>query len=276
MKCPEVRQRIYLFLDNELEVQENLEILAHLDFCTDCKERFESEKQLEEIYRNQFSAESDQSELWRKIRSQIGFSRKILFWASPIKRKLLIWTPAIAATFIIVLGTLFYYFSAPAKLNAETLVNQSIDLHRQMEQGKLPLQFSKDLNQNFKTKINALIQKAGFDIRSPDLSKLGYTPRGASITTCPHARQEQVATTFYVRGPRHLSYMILKDPQIPLPQNWERKIHGIRNRYYIQVVRPYKVIIIRKGPNLYIFVGSINHKQLDDLIDLLLTETMLK
>jgi predicted anti-sigma-YlaC factor YlaD len=55
MKCPEVRRHLFLFLDNELKVKENLEILTHLDLCPQCSEYFESEKQLEDFLKEKLT-----------------------------------------------------------------------------------------------------------------------------------------------------------------------------------------------------------------------------
>lgn len=48
MKCHEARRRLDVFMDNELDVAENLRILEHLNLCPGCAETFEAEKLLRE------------------------------------------------------------------------------------------------------------------------------------------------------------------------------------------------------------------------------------
>lgn len=51
MKCPEARQHLYPFLDDELDVPTNLDVLAHLNVCSRCTELFEEERQFSEAIR---------------------------------------------------------------------------------------------------------------------------------------------------------------------------------------------------------------------------------
>jgi len=47
MNCNDVRKYFYAFLDDELDVEKNIEILAHLDMCCKCSQRMEKERQLQ-------------------------------------------------------------------------------------------------------------------------------------------------------------------------------------------------------------------------------------
>ncbi|MEW6355729.1 MAG: zf-HC2 domain-containing protein [Planctomycetota bacterium] len=51
MDCEEARKYIHPFLDDELDVEANLDVLEHINFCTECSERFEEEKDLRELIR---------------------------------------------------------------------------------------------------------------------------------------------------------------------------------------------------------------------------------
>ncbi len=51
MNCNEVRKYFYAFLDNELDVEKNIEVLAHLDMCCECSQRMEKERLLQDRVR---------------------------------------------------------------------------------------------------------------------------------------------------------------------------------------------------------------------------------
>jgi hypothetical protein len=44
MNCNDVRKYFYAFIDNELDVERNIEVLAHLDMCYECSQNIERER----------------------------------------------------------------------------------------------------------------------------------------------------------------------------------------------------------------------------------------
>jgi hypothetical protein len=46
MNCNDIRKYFYAFIDNELDVEKNIEILAHLDMCYECSQKIEEERLL--------------------------------------------------------------------------------------------------------------------------------------------------------------------------------------------------------------------------------------
>ncbi len=44
MNCNDIRKYFYAFIDNELDVEKNIEILAHLDMCYECSQKIEMER----------------------------------------------------------------------------------------------------------------------------------------------------------------------------------------------------------------------------------------
>ncbi len=44
MNCNTVRKYFYAFLDNELDVEKNIEVLSHLDMCYECSRKIEKER----------------------------------------------------------------------------------------------------------------------------------------------------------------------------------------------------------------------------------------
>ncbi|ODS32245.1 MAG: hypothetical protein SCARUB_02639 [Candidatus Scalindua rubra] len=44
MNCNDIRKYFYAFIDNELDVEKNIEVLAHLDMCYECSHKIEKER----------------------------------------------------------------------------------------------------------------------------------------------------------------------------------------------------------------------------------------
>jgi hypothetical protein len=49
MNCPEVRKIVHLFVDGELDPRANVDVLAHLNMCPPCNERFSDAKKFEDF-----------------------------------------------------------------------------------------------------------------------------------------------------------------------------------------------------------------------------------
>lgn len=69
-------ERIYHYLDGELEQHEVRVIQAHLDGCTDCSSEYEIEAMLKELVRRSCSAGSAPEGLREKIRARIIVERR--------------------------------------------------------------------------------------------------------------------------------------------------------------------------------------------------------
>ena len=48
MNCNNIRKYFYAFIDGELNVEKNIEILAHLDMCYECSKKIEAERVLQQ------------------------------------------------------------------------------------------------------------------------------------------------------------------------------------------------------------------------------------
>ncbi len=48
MSCTEIREYLFAFLDNELDVHLSIEVKRHLDHCPDCAQRAEIEREIAE------------------------------------------------------------------------------------------------------------------------------------------------------------------------------------------------------------------------------------
>ncbi len=69
-------ERIYHYLDGELESHEITEIQAHLDDCTDCSGEFEIEALLKELVRRSCTAGQAPEGLRERIQERIVIERR--------------------------------------------------------------------------------------------------------------------------------------------------------------------------------------------------------
>jgi len=69
-------ERIYHYLDGELERHEIAKIQAHLDDCADCSSEYEIEALLKELVRRSCSAGSAPEGLRERIRERIVIERR--------------------------------------------------------------------------------------------------------------------------------------------------------------------------------------------------------
>jgi len=75
MRCHEARHFLYAFADGELDVKDNLEVLAHLNMCPACAERVNVEHRLRERLRTIFGQEQAPPWLADRVRARIGTHR---------------------------------------------------------------------------------------------------------------------------------------------------------------------------------------------------------
>jgi mycothiol system anti-sigma-R factor len=69
MNCKESLQKIYEFLDGEMEKLPMHEIEKHLDNCRGCWDRFEFEKQLKELVKKSCCKETCTDALKKRIQA---------------------------------------------------------------------------------------------------------------------------------------------------------------------------------------------------------------
>ncbi len=264
MKCPEVRQKLYLFLDNELDIENNLDILTHLDFCPDCSTSFENERNIEELLKEKIPREIAPKQLWNEIRSKLHVADKFSPRENIFGKRFFLVASTIAAT-LVMGASIVYYLAWPSRVNADTLINQSVQLHQQALKGQLPTETPEAIGESIE-KNQTPISHSGLYACNHDLSKLGYSADGPCVTSDHLFPRQRVALVIYHKGPQHLSHFILRNTDITLPQSAFRKVPKTQRRYYLFIARPYKIIVVRKGKNLCLFVGNLKREQIPDIV----------
>ena len=122
MNCSDARGRLNPYLDGELDMDENVQVLRHLEDCTGCTSVFEGEKALFDEVRRQAAGPSAPSGLRDRIAGQIAKSRPAARpW--PFARA---FVPAAAAA---VLAAVFVTFFASGPLKAEAMASRAVAWH---------------------------------------------------------------------------------------------------------------------------------------------------
>lgn len=98
MKCHEARHRLDLFMDGELSVPENLQVLEHLNLCRGCASAYEGEKALRGSLKAQLGAERAPAGLHEKL-SGVGKTGRVPATIQPRR-----WGALAAAVFFVTLA----------------------------------------------------------------------------------------------------------------------------------------------------------------------------
>src|SRR5688572_17206083 len=75
MNCSDARDRLNPYLDGELEMDENVRVVSHLERCAACSSAFEGERALFDEIRRQASGPGAPEGLRLRIAGEIGKSR---------------------------------------------------------------------------------------------------------------------------------------------------------------------------------------------------------
>jgi mycothiol system anti-sigma-R factor len=72
MNCQEARKVVHLFVDGALDPRENVDVLAHLNMCPACSERFGEAKKFEDFLKDKLKPEPAPAELRAKISGRLS------------------------------------------------------------------------------------------------------------------------------------------------------------------------------------------------------------
>lgn len=102
MNCPEVRKLVHLFVDGELDPRANVDVLAHLNMCPPCNERFSDAKKFEDFLKEKLRPRSAPTSVRARIESEL--STMTAPWpvrlASGLRRRPLISMTGVAALLV--------------------------------------------------------------------------------------------------------------------------------------------------------------------------------
>ncbi|MHC4267247.1 MAG: anti-sigma factor family protein [Planctomycetota bacterium] len=120
MNCNDVRKYFHAFLDDELDVEKNIEVLAHLDMCCECSQRMEKDRLLQRRVRETVCDVKAPGYLMENIltRTQERPNTFILFIKNFFSGRRLIPIAGIAASMILIV----YFYMIPGNLKKNDVI----------------------------------------------------------------------------------------------------------------------------------------------------------
>lgn len=179
MKCHEAKHRLDLFMDGELSVPENLQVLEHLNLCRPCAAGYEGEKALRGALRSRLGSERAPDGLLEKLSSATEAPR----FPAPAGRYRLVSFAAAAAFFLV---AFVFILSTPGE-TPRVFATELSKKHAETREGFCG-QHRDDCvclcgtcDSDTVTVGKFFRRQVGRETCEHDLSDLGYTPVGASV-----------------------------------------------------------------------------------------------
>ncbi len=203
MNCNDVRKYFYAFLDDELDVEKNIEVLVHLDMCCECGQRMEKERLLQNRVRETVCEVKAPKYLVENIlRRAEGKPNFFTFFVENLmSRNRLIPLTGIAAAIIMIV----YFFVASGNLKKDDVIYfAESKYHNYMTQ-----QLDLDIRSQDPETIEKYLQKqTNSGVVLPEI-KDDVTLIGASLSEVDGVKVSQV---FYMHDETPVSLMIIRNP----------------------------------------------------------------
>ncbi|MFQ5687311.1 MAG: anti-sigma factor family protein [Candidatus Scalindua sp.] len=203
MNCNEARKYFYAFLDDELDVDKNIEVLAHLDMCCECGQRMEKERQIQTRVRETICEVKAPDYLVENIleRTKEKPSLFILFVKNLMSGRRLAPVAGIAAAIIMIV----YFFVIPGNLEKD----DALYLAESKYHNYLMHQFDLDIrSQDPETIVKYLRKHTNSNIVLPEI-KDDVRLVGAALSEIEGMKVSQV---YYMHDGTPVSLMIICNP----------------------------------------------------------------
>jgi hypothetical protein len=204
MNCNDVRKYFYAFLDDELDVEKNIEVLAHLDMCCECGQRMEKERLLQRRVRETVCDVKAPGYLMENILASVQErpSTFILFVKNLFVGRRLVPLAGIVAAVILIVC----FYMIPGDLRQNDVIYQAESrYHKYMEQ-----QLDLDIRSQDPGKIvEYLREQTNSYVVLPDIKEDAQLI-GAALSDVGGIKVSQV---FYMYDEKPVSITILCNPE---------------------------------------------------------------
>ncbi len=204
MNCNDVRKYFNAFLDDELDVEKNIEVLAHLDMCCECSQRMEKERLLQGRVRETVRGVKAPGYLIENILTSVQERPDtfILFVKNLFAGKRLVPLAGIAASIILIVC----FYMIPSDLRQNDVIYQAESkYHKYMEQ-QLDLNI---LSQDSGKIVEYLREQTNSNIVLPDIKEDVHII-GAALFEVGGIKVPQV---FYMYDEKPVSIAIVCNPE---------------------------------------------------------------
>ena len=202
--CEAIRDQLYAFLDDALDIQMTLKIQAHLEACPTCLQRYQFVLNMRRLLREEAAAFMVPPQLEARLRK---LGRAGRGWPKRLRPML---QPAVlvvaAVLLVLVPAGLFLRFSPPADLVPRLVAHHRAILHEQ-----IPLSLR---SSNPQQVITWLREQVPFFVDIPQASLAGFLPVGATTFALPEGTGVYV---LYKRQGESLAYMVSIGKETTLP-----------------------------------------------------------
>lgn len=258
MNCNNIRKYFYAFLDNELDTERNIEILAHLDMCYECSQRIESERQLQQRVKETVYKVKAPAYLAPKILKRI--ERKSGFFTSfkdtfLLKKRLI---PLGAVTTAIILIVSFLMIQHKAKKNNIFYLTESVYHEYMMKKLEPDI-----LSQNPGSIIDYMQGKANLDITLPYINEEARLIGAALVSI----NGKEVPTFFYMLNDVATALFIINNHDIDfsamdkIKRDEKKLLYGITG-----LCGSCQIIGWKEAGSQYIMVSMLDRKKILGLL----------
>ncbi len=203
MNCNDARKYFYAFLDDELDVEKNIEVLAHVDMCCECGQRMEKERLLQNRVRETVCEVKAPGYLveavLRGAEERPGFF--VLLVKNLLSGRHLVPVAGIAAAMIMIVC--FFVIPGSSKKDDVLFLAESKYHSYMMQQLDLDIR-----SQDPAAVVEYLRGQTNSEVALPEVGD-GATLVGAALSEIDGVKVSQV---FYMRGETPVSFMIICDP----------------------------------------------------------------
>ncbi len=203
MNCNDVRKYFYAFLDDELDVERNIKVLAHADMCCECGQRMEKERLLQKRVRETVCAVKAPTYLTESIlqKTEEQPNYFVLLAKNLLSGRYLVPVVGIAAAIMIIV----YFFVIPSSSKKDDLLYLAESKYHNYMMQQLNLDIR---SQDPEAVVKYLRGQTDSKVVLPEIGD-GATLVGAALSEIDGVKVSQV---FYMRGETPVSFMIICDP----------------------------------------------------------------
>jgi len=261
MNCNDVRKYFYAFLDDELDVEKNIEVLAHLDMCCECGQRMEKERLLQRRVRETVCEVRAPAYLAENIlkRTEERPGIFVLLVRDLLSVRRLVPVAGIAAAIIMIV----YFFVIPGNVKKDDVLYLAESKYHNYMMQQLDLDIR---SQDPATVVEYLRGQTNSKVVLPEIGDDAKLV-GAALSEIDGVKVSQV---FYIRGETPVSFMIICNPDSGSGQSKNIDFSGMKEIFINEKVVYYdegycdhcRIVGWKDAGSQYVVVSMLNNDEI--------------
>ena len=256
MDCQKFKEKLYLFIDGELDNNESLLVKEHILSCPLCALILENEKKIDLLIRQGIPKMEAPFALKETILNKLEESTKLRF----LPRIILQLKPVLVSISVVLLLAISSVPMIIKKHAVFPVFSESVSSHLKFLQGALPAEIASKSPLEIK---NWFQGKLDFAVTIPDLSQKGVNLVGARLC---HLKDREVAYLIYEKEAHDISVFVMDIRGLKVPK--AKKVSLGNKVFYIESKKGYQSILcIEKGGDVgCLFVSDLPEEELMRII----------